>query len=334
MQRVYLSSIVPKFISFNDKSEIQGFGRVLNKELDGVNNLKTQGRQKIHFMPLNSEKVYHLPEKYVAGKNVNKPSRSSVIEQYKTYKEDQLMSNPGGDNFFLSKTSNVVDKNYDHSSFTKRIGKDFSDAGNNILNAIKDLGIGAKMKYIDKHGNVNEVRKVGFAGTVVNFFKNVASGLSFGLFRQEGEAKPQGLVGKVKHLFKKVFKDALVGDIVKGVPKSAIHIGEDIMFAGLNAVEAVPDATIGNFKAGRKVTTTVFDNAQVAMDFITDVMPGGEASMRVRSFKLAKGLKGLPIINNLTTSERKYDEKELGYVRNTNFRKVIETIPSLIPFRI
>ncbi len=324
----------PTLLAFNDKSENQRFGGVLHKALNGINSLNTQGHQTRHYMPLNNSKAYHLPETHIAGKNVNKPSRSSVIEQYKTYKEDQLMSNPGGDNFFLSKVSNVIDKNYDHSSFTKRVGKDLSDAGNNLLNAVKDLGVGSKMKYVDKYGNINEVRKVGLAGTVVNFFKDVASGLSFGSFSREGDVRPKGVVGRIKHLFKKVFKDAVIGDIVKGVPKSAIHIGEDIMFAGLNAVEAVPDATIGNFKAGRKATTAVFDNAQVAMDFVTDVMPGGEASMRVRSFKLAKGLKGLPIINNLTTSDKKYDEKELGYVRNTSFRKIIETIPSLIPFRI
>ena len=194
----------PNFLAFNDNSETQRFGRVLHKELDGVNNLNTQRRQKRHFMPLNSKKVYHFPETYVTGKNVSKPSRSSIIEQYRTYKEDQLMSSPGGDNFFLKKTSDVIDKNYDHSSFAKRIGKDLSDAGNNLLNAVKDLGIGAKMKYIDKHGNINEVRKVGVAGTVVNFFKNVASGLSFGLYSQEGEVKPQGVIGKIKHLFKKI----------------------------------------------------------------------------------------------------------------------------------
>jgi hypothetical protein len=106
------------------------------------------------------------------------------------------------------------------------------------------------------------------------------------------------------------------------------------MFAGLNAVEVGPDATIGNFKTGRKITTAIFDNTQVAMDFLTDVLPGGEASIRARSFKLAKGLKGLPIINNITTPEKNDDEKEWKYVRNTSFRKVIETIPSLIPMRI
>ncbi len=324
----------PNTIAFNDNPETKQFGRVLDKELNGVSNLNTQRHPKRHFMPINRTKVQHLPETYIPSNNVNKPSRSSIIEQYKTYKEDQLMSNPGGDNFFLSKTSSVIDRNYDHSHFAKRVGKDFSDAGNNLFNAVKDLGIGAKMKYVDKHGNINEVRKVGLVGNVVNFFKNAASGLSFGLYSQEGEVRPQGVVGKIKHLFKKVVKDAFVGDLVKGVPKSMIHIGEDIMFAGLNVLETVPDATIGNFEAGRKATTTVFDNTQVVMDFVTDVMPGGEAAMRVRSFKLAKGLKGLPIINNLTTSEKRYDKKELGYVRNTSFRKVIETIPSLIPFRI
>jgi len=42
----------------------------------------------------------------------------------------------------------------------------------------------------------------------------------------------------------------------------------------------------------------------------------------------------LPIINNLTTPEEEQDKKDWRYVRNTSFRKVIETIPSLIPFRI
>ncbi|KHE94175.1 MAG: hypothetical protein K8F52_01190 [Candidatus Scalindua rubra] len=324
----------PTLLALNNKSAKLPFGRVLNNELGGANSPHTLRRPAKHFMPLNNSRINRYPETLFKSRDVNKPSKSSIIEQYKTYKEDQLMSNPGGDNFFLSKTGEVIDNNYDHSRITKRVGKDLSDAGNNLLNAVKDLGIGAKIKYVDKHGNIQDGRKVGLAGTVVNFFKDVASGLSFGLYSPEGEVRPQGGAGRVKHLFKKIFKDALVGDIVKGVPKSVIHIGEDIMFAGLNAVEAVPDATIGNFKAGRKVTTAVFDNTQVILDFVTDVIPGGDASIRTRSFELAKGLKGLPIINNLTTPEGNQDEKEWRYVRNTSFRKVIETIPSLMPFRI
>ena len=68
--------------------------------------------------------------------------------------------------------------------------------------------------------------------------------------------------------------------------------------------------------------------------FFTDAIPGGDASMRTRSFNLAKGLKGLPIINNLTTPEEKQDKADWQYVRNTKFRKVLETIPSLMPFKI
>ncbi|MBC8555879.1 MAG: hypothetical protein H8D23_40215 [Candidatus Brocadiales bacterium] len=324
----------PTLLALNNKSAKLPFGRVLNNELGGANSLHTLRRPAKHFMPLNNSRINRYPETLFKSKDVNNPSKSSIIEQYKTYKEDQLLSNPGGDNFFLSKTGEVIDNNYDHSRITKRVGKDLSDAGNNLLNAVKDLGIGAKIKYVDKHGNIQDGRKVGLAGTFANFFKDVASGLSFGLYSPEGEVTPQGGAGRVKHMFKKIFKDALVGDIIKGVPKSAIHIGEDIMFAGLNAIEAVPDATIGNFKAGRKVTTAVFDNTQVVMDFITDAIPGGDASARTRSFALAKGLKGLPIINNLTTPGKKQDETDWRYVRNTSFRKVIETIPSLMPFTI
>ncbi len=324
----------PNLVTFNNSSRMQPFGRVLNKELDSANNFNLQRNNERNFKPVTLAKVNPYPEVFFSNRNVNRHPKSSLIEQYKIYKEDQLMSNPGGDSFFLSKTSGVIDNGYDHSRISKRVGKDLADAGNNFLNAIKDLGIGAKFKYVDKHGSIKEGRKVGFAGTVVNFFKDIASGLTFGLYSPDGEAKPQGSAGRIKHLFKKIFKDALVGDIVKGIPRSAINIGEDVMFATLNAVEVVPDATMGNFKAGRKATTAIFDNTQVAMDFLTDILPGGEASIRTRSFKFAKGLKGLPIINNITTPEKKDDEKEWKYVRNTSFRKVIETIPSLIPMRI
>ena len=324
----------PTFMALNSKPAKLPFGKVLNQELRGASSFHALRRPERHFMPLNNSKINQYPELMFTNNSVNKPSKSSLLEQYKTYKEDQLMSNPGGDNFFLSKAGKVIDNNYDHSKITKRVGKDLSDAGNNLLNAVKDLGIGAKIKYVDKNGNIQDGRKVGLVGTVANFFKDTVSGLSFGLYSPKGEIKPQGGVARVKHLFKKIFKDALVGDIVKGVPKSAIHVGEDIMFAGLNAIEVVPDATIGNFKAGRKVTTAIFDNTQVAMDFVTDAIPGGDASARTRSFSLAKGLKGLPILNNLTTPKEKQDETEWQYVRNTKFRKVLETIPSMIPFNI
>ncbi len=325
----------PNLVAFNDTLRTQPFGGVLNKELGIINNHNALQKNRGNVKSANNIKLNNYPEMYHPGKKVNKPPSSAILKQYNIYKEDQLMSNPGGDNFFLNKTSGVIDNNYDHSRITKRVGKDLADAGNNLLNVVKDLGAGANFKYVDKHGNVKDGKKVGLAGTVVNFFKNVTSGLTFGLYNPEGEAKPQGGIARVKHLFKKIIKGAIMGDIMQGVPNSLIHIGEDVMFAGLNAVEVIPDATIGHFKAGREATTAIFDNTQVAMDFLTDILPGGEARQRSRSFKLAKGIKGLPIINNLTTPEdADTNEKEWKYVRNTSFRKVIESIPSLIPMKI
>jgi hypothetical protein len=330
----------PNLVSFN-KSGVNPFGRVLNEELSGIKrpgarrqNLKMLTPDKNMIQPLGWTKKNHHHETYIPNKTVERLPETSVLQQYKIYKEDQLLSNPGGDNFFLNKTSGVINGDYDHSKFSKRVWKDLADTGSNLLNVVKDMGLGAKIKYVDNYGEIKEERKVGFVNTLGNFFKNIVSGLTLGAYTSEGETKPHGGAGRIKHLFKKVFKDAIIGDIAMGVSRSMIYIGEDMMLAGLNAIEVIPDATIGNFKAGRKATTSIFDNTQVVMDFMTDVLPGGEASERTRSFKLAKGLKGLPIINNITTGKEEAKELSWRYVRNTNFRKVIETVSSLIPARI
>jgi hypothetical protein len=340
-------SVTLFFISFNNL-RTNPFGRGLIEELNDVKEFDIQGlnmrlldRQEGMFTlenniakPLGSEKASYYSETYVPNRTLEKFPESSVLQQYRLYKEDQLLSNPGGDNFFLNKASGVIDNDYDHSKFSKRVGKDLADAGSNLLNMMKDMGIGAKIRYIDNHGEIKEERKVGFVATLGNFFKNLVSGLTLGTYTPEGEVKPHGGAGRTKHLFKKIFRDAVVGDIVVGVSRSIIYVGEDIMLAGLNSIEVIPDATIGNFEAGRKATTSIFDNTQVVMDFITDVVPGGEASGRARSFRLAKGLKGLPIINNITTDENGAVELNWKYVRNTKFRKVIETVTSLIPVSI
>jgi hypothetical protein len=330
----------PNLVSF-DKSMANPFGNVLNKELSGIkrpdtqrHNIKMHVPDKNKIKPLDVTRKIRHHETYIPNKTPERLPKPSVLQQYQIYKEDQLLSNPGGDNFFLNKAHGIIDNDYDHGKFSRRVGKDLTDAGSNLLNMVKDMGIGAKIRYVDNHGEIKEGRKVGFVKTLGNFFKNVASGLTLGAYTPEGETKPHGGIGRTKHLFKKVFKDAIVGDIAMGVPRSIVYVGEDIMLAGLNSIEVIPDATIGNFKAGRKATTTFFDNTQVVLDFVTDVMPGGEASERTRSFKLAKGLKGLPIINNITTGRKEAEELNWRYVRNTNFRKVIETVSSLIPVRI
>jgi hypothetical protein len=334
-------SVTLFFVSF-DKLRTNPFDRFLNEDLNDIEGLYTQ-RQHIRMLtpdknmiePLDdwTEKSYYH-ETYIPNKTLEQLPKYSVLQQYNIYKEDQLLSNPGGDNFFLNKDSGVIDDDYDHSKFSRRVGKDLADAGDNLLNAMRDMGIGAKIRYVDNRGEIKEERKVGFIKTLGNFFKNIASGLTLGAYTPEGEVKPHGAAGRTKHLFKKVFRDAIVSNIAMGVPRSMIYVGEDILLAGLNSIEVIPDATIGNFEAGRKATTTIFDNTQVVLDFATDAMPGGEASIRTRSFELAKGLKGLPIINNITAGKNEAIELNWRYVRNTNFRKVIETVTSLIPVKI
>lgn len=263
-----------------------------------------------------------------------------ITEQLKKYKEDQLLSKPGGDYFYLDKDTSIIDYQADQSEFVTRVGKDLKDAADNAVNILKDVGMGATMKYVDKDGRIKEAKKVGFVGTLVNFFKDAASGVTLGKYTPGGEKPPDTALDATKHFFKKVFVDALLKDLIIGIPRSAVHIGEDTAFAAINLAETIPDATIGNFRTGQKITTEVFDDTQVLIDFVTDVIPTGEASSRTRAFSFKKGIKGLPLVHNLTEPEKKTeseDEKKdenWKYVRNTPFRKTIESVASLIPTNI
>src|SRR3990172_8393216 len=102
-------------------------------------------------------------------------SSISLKDQFKKYKEDQLLSKPGGDNFTIKNDNNVIEYSIDQSKFTVRVGKDLKDAGENFKNIFKDIGTGATIKYVDKDGNIKEGKKVGVAGTIVNFFKDIAN---------------------------------------------------------------------------------------------------------------------------------------------------------------
>lgn len=263
-----------------------------------------------------------------------KVSSTSLRDQFLKYKEDQLLSNPGGDHFNLKKDAKGIDCHEDQSRFTVRVGKDVKDAGENFLNIFKDIGPGATFKYIDKDGSVREGKKVGLGGTMVNFFKDIAGGMTLGKYAPNGEKSPANAMEATKHFFKKIFVDALFKDIVVGIPRSAIHVGENAVFACMNLAEVVPDATIGNCKKGREMTTEVFDDAQVVVDFVTDIIPMGEAGARTKAIAFTKGLKGLPIINNLTSPEHGEIDEKWRYVRNTPFRKAIESVATLIPVRI
>jgi hypothetical protein len=256
-------------------------------------------------------------------------SSLSLKDQFRKYKEDQLLSKPGGDNYTINNGNGA-----DQSKFTVRVGKDLKDAGENFLNIFKDIGAGATIKYVDKDGNIKEGKKVGLAGTIVNFFKDMASGITFGKYTPAGEDAPDNALEATKHFFKKIFVDALCKDVVVGIPRSAIHVGEDAVFACINLAETIPDATIGNCKAGQMATTEFFDDTQVFIDFITDVLPTGEAGSRTHAFTFKKGLKGLPIVYNITSPEHGMDDENWKYVRNTPLRKTIESVATFIPIRM
>ena len=245
-----------------------------------------------------------------------------------------MLSKPGGDNFIIKNDNNVIEYSIDQSKFAVRVGKDLKDAGENFKNIFKDIGVGAAIKYVDKDGNIREGKKVGFAGTIINFFKDMASGITFGKYTPEGEDVPDNALEATKHFFKKIFVEALFKDIVVGIPRSAIHVGEDAVFTCINLAETIPDATIGNCKVGQMVTTEVFDDTQVFIDFVTDVIPMGEAGDRTRAFTFKKGLKGLPIVYNITSPEQGMDDENWKYVRNTPFRKTIESVATFIPTRM
>ncbi|GJQ49371.1 hypothetical protein KsCSTR_43690 [Candidatus Kuenenia stuttgartiensis] len=270
-----------------------------------------------------------------ASENIKKGKTSpSFIEQLIMYKEDQLLSKPGGDSFALNKETNTIDYDLNQSQFSKRVGKDLKDAGENIINIFKDVGAGAPFKYVDSNGSIQAGGKVGFFGTIINFFKDIASGFTLGKYTPEGESSPTNALDATKHFFKKIFVDAVFKDIVVGVPRSAIHVSENALFAGINLLETIPDATIGNFKAGRTVTTEIFDDMQVFVDFVTDVVPMGEANSRTHAFALNEGLRGLPFIRNITKQAPEPNDERWKYVRNTPFRKSIESLATIIPIRM
>ncbi len=258
----------------------------------------------------------HLPEAGPTG---------GVLSDVAKYKDDQLLSNPGGDHYDLDR-KRVVDDTSGQRSFWGRVGKDLKDAFANAKNFFGNLLFGSKMHYRDENGQIQETRQRGLVGSVVDFFQDLGSALSFGAYRPDGEDAPEGFGERIGFFFSKL-KEAIFGDLVQGVAGSVVHMAEDLLFAGWNLVETVPDATIGNFEAGRKATTAVFDNGQVALDYLTDIIPGGEASIRVHSPDLKN--RKAPVWNNLSMPERNPDDVRWKFVRNTPFRKAIETVGSI-----
>jgi hypothetical protein len=255
-------------------------------------------------------------------------NQSRPISDWEKYKDDQLLSNPGGDHYdWGSKT--VVSNPEEQASFWGRLGKDLSDAFGNLKNFFENLFSGAKQLYRDQNNQIKETSQRGFFGSIIDFFEGLGSALSFGTWRPDGEDPPIGTWGRLKFFFSKI-KKSVCGDLIQGVPGSVIRMGEDLVLAGWNLAEAVPDATIENFEQGRELTTATFDNGQVVLDYLTDILPSGEAWLRVHACHFGgQGGTNLPIIRNITLPERYEDDARWQHVRNTPLRKTIETIGSL-----
>ncbi|MFC1825180.1 hypothetical protein ACFL9T_20910 [Thermodesulfobacteriota bacterium] len=250
------------------------------------------------------------------------PKGASALQKYK---DDQLLSNPGGDHYYL-KQGKVITDPEDQKSFWGRVGKDLSDAFGNVKNFFQNLFFGSKIHYRDQENQIQEASQRGLVGSVGDFFMDLGSAFSFGLWRPDGEAEPQGFAKRCGFFFSKM-KEALFGDLIQGVSGSIVHMGEDLLLAGWNLLETIPDATIGNFKAGKKATTAVFDNGQVVLDYLTDIIPSGDAWVRVHSPDLKEPK--APIWNNISRPESSNGDSRWKYVRNTPFRKTIETVGSL-----
>jgi len=242
---------------------------------------------------------------------------------WETYKDEQLLSNPGGDEYSHGEKINQQKR----PGFFARIGKNIADAAGNVKNFFSNLLMGAKTYYRDENGQVQATRRKGLVRSAMDFVKDIGSALSFGAWRPDGEAPPRGPGESIKFAFGKL-KEAFVGDLVDGIGGTVNQLGEDLVLAGLNLVEVLPDATIGNLPAGEKLVTKIFDNGQVAIDYLTDVAPLGEAWLRVHAMSLEE--RKAPILYNLKMPEYYDGDERWQHIRNTTFRKRIETAGALL----
>ena len=279
--------------------------------------------------PMEAEASRPLPGKNAAAayeQQANRLSDPAPMSDFQKYKDDQLLRNPGGKHYYLEK-SQVVEHLKDQESFVGRITKDLSDSFENIKNFFHNFFLGSKVLYRDQNNQIQESQQKGLVRTIMSFFKDLGSALSFGFWNPDGKEIPQGFAGRMLYSVSKL-KDAFVSDLIEGVPTSVNHMGKNLILAGWNLIEVLPDATIGHFEEGQKLTATVFDNGQVMVEYLTDILPSGDAWLRVH----AASLKELqpPFIYNLNMPEHYTGDTRWQLVRNTPLRKTIETIGALL----
>lgn len=264
-----------------------------------------------------------------ASNGIQPFSPRSLRAQIAAYKEDQLLAHPGGDGIDLDATEPRVGIE-SGEGFLQRVGKDLHDALANVVNFFQDLLTGSRYRYVDEDGRVETAQRKGLLGSIGEFFKDLASGLSLGYFRPDGEPQPVGIVERVGFAFKKIFGEAIMDDLVFGVPCAALNMADDAALAAWNLLEVLPDATIGNLPGGQEAVTTIFDNGQVLIDYLTDCLPTGDAWMRVHAYALDERGIVPPVWYNIQLPERFSGDSRWHTVRNTPFRKAIETLGSLL----
>jgi len=251
----------------------------------------------------------------------------ALLSGWRKYKDDQLLRNPGGDYYYLDE-KRVSDDPGERESFLNRLKKDLSDSFDNVKNFFGNLLMGSKIRYRDESNGIREASQRGIVGTCVDFFKDLGSALSLGFWRPDDNGKePVGIMDHLSYAGSRLNK-ALLSDLAEGVPQSVNHMAKNLVLAGLNLVQVIPDATVGNLEAGRKLTTTIFDNGQVMVEYLTDVIPTGDAWFRVHASSLLEG--NFPILYNLRMPEYAKGDARWQYVRNTPFRKTIETAGTLL----
>ncbi|MHC1728378.1 MAG: hypothetical protein AB9866_20645 [Syntrophobacteraceae bacterium] len=254
------------------------------------------------------------------------PTAPAAISDFQKYKDDQLLRNPGGRNYYLDEKK-VVENSPDQASFISRLGKDISSVFGNIRNMVGNIFLGSKFLYRGENSEILESRQKGLIGTIANFFKDLGSALSFGMFHPDRSEAPKGFLDRLSYSANKL-KDAFMGDLLEGIPSSINHMGKNLVLAGWHLTQVLPDATIGNFDAGRKLTTSIFDNGHVMVEYLTDVLPSGDAWLRVHASNILE--LQLPVLYNLKMSENFSGDNRWQFVRNTPFRKKIETLGALL----
>jgi len=251
------------------------------------------------------------------------PDRMSDWEKYK---DDQLLRNPGGSRYDLDQRK-VADDSSGHRNLLARVGKDLSDAVGNVKNFLGNFFLGTKILYRDKNNQIQEGHQKGLIGTGVDFLKNMGSALTFGLWHPDDEKAPDGFAERLGFFCSKL-KKAILGDVIQGIPQSVNHMGKNLVLAGWNLIEVLPDATFGNSEGGEKVSETIFDNGQVIVEYLTDIIPSGDAWLRVHAANLKE--RQPPIIYNINRPEHATGDVRWEYVRNTPLRKTLETVGALL----